>query len=714
MSNPSRSNTNDPADPRRHAAATTAGPDPEPDLPRRSALGALLGLAGLGTTLTACAAPGRGAAREGTGAEPTGTVAQLLLGATLETMAALRALAPPASGDVFVELLGYRQPGDGGGGFFRWDATATVDDNGGTVVKPDSASPAGRWRRVVSGAVSVLYFGAYNDGTHPAETRAAIQAAIDAMINAAAASHTTGALHFPGRLGDVGEYAIDASIVLPRVPYFGGLHIFGDGKQASQISAAVPVPIFVPDQDASNLNSARWTIEHITLATRGAARAFEFYTPAQGPVGTQLPSSGLVARAELHFDEVLFATSSGSGVDGLVFVRGGSRCRMRNCEFYGIDGTGPQDSKVSGVGLVLDFSSGTVIENCRNIGVPGALLRANASGELWVANCRCEGGFGRPAWELIGVKNATLVNLANEGERESPALFRFVDCEGVVLVNPQLATSDGPWNGGFPDGVRFENCRQCSVIAPFAPGSFADAFNNGVARVVRIDAACRNIQVRGLTTHHAFYDTEVECLGQDCFVEVQTVTRGLVGNGRVVLDALRAPRGAAGPPASIVNHPAGFDLEIGGGDGAMPGTDRSGNTFVQLGAPVADATASMYFASGASNFLQIWRPTAARAHVQSIGGVGLHVEAPTELGLEGGTNVAIGSHASMVLQALGTLTLQHDASPRVVCDAAGIGFFGATPVARPTVTGSRASGAALADLLAKLAALGLINDATTP
>jgi hypothetical protein len=252
------------------------------------------------------------------------------------------------------------------------------------------------------------------------------------------------------------------------------------------------------------------------------------------------------------------------------------------------------------------------------------------------------------------------------------------------------------------------------VIAPFAPGSFADAFNNGVARVVRIDAACHNIQVRGLTTHHSFYDTEVECLGQDCFVEVQTFTRGLVGNGRVVLDALRAPRGAAGPPTSIVNHPAGFDLEIGGGDGATPGTDRGGNTFVQLGTPVADTTASMYFASGASSFLQIWRPSAARAHVQSIGGVGLHVEAPTELGLEGGTYVAIGSHADMLLQALGTLTLQHNASPRVVCDATGIGFFGATPVARPTVTGSRANGAALADLIAKLAALGLVDDATTP
>jgi hypothetical protein len=657
---------------------------------------------------------------------------------TVETMAALRALAiPPGESQTFVELLGYRQPGDGGGGHFRWDETATASDNSGTVIRPDSAPVAGRWLRILSGPVSVLYFGAYNDSSHPAETREAIQAAVDAITNPAAPSHTTGALYFPGRLADIGEYAIDQSIVLPRVPSFGGLRIFGDGKQASVISAAAPgVIIFVPDQVEANVNFARWTIEHITLATRREARAFEFYTPAQGPVGTDLPNGRLVARAELHFNEVLFATSSGSSVDGLVFIRGGSRCRLRNCEFYGISGRGTEEqeralreeldeqrrkaiqeeiesTKISGVALVLDYSGGTVIENCRIIGEPGAMLRANHASELWVANCRCEGGHGRPAWDFVGVKNATLTNLANEGEREWPALFRFVGCENVLLVNAQLATSDGFWNGGCPDGVRFEDCHQCALIAPFVPGSFADAFNNGTARIVHIDAASSNIQVRGLTTRHLYYDTEVECLGQDCVIEAQTLTRGMVGRGHVVVDAVLASRGGPSEPMSIVNHPTGFDLEIGGGDGATPGTDRGGNTFVQLGAPVADRTAAMYFSAGASHFLQIWRPTAERAKIQSIG-AGLHVEGDTSLALEGDTGVTIGSHADMLLRAHGTLTVQHDLAPRLVADATGLGFFDAAPVAKPTVTGSRSSGAVLADLLTNLAALGLITDATEP
>lgn len=41
------------------------------------------------------------------------------------------------------------------------------------------------------------------------------------------------------------------------------------------------------------------------------------------------------------------------------------------------------------------------------------------------------------------------------------------------------------------------------------------------------------------------------------------------------------------------------------------------------------------------------------------------------------------------------------------------GFFGATPTAQPTVTGSRTTGAALDNLLTALANLGLITDNTT-
>lgn len=46
-------------------------------------------------------------------------------------------------------------------------------------------------------------------------------------------------------------------------------------------------------------------------------------------------------------------------------------------------------------------------------------------------------------------------------------------------------------------------------------------------------------------------------------------------------------------------------------------------------------------------------------------------------------------------------------------NATGVGFFGATPIARPTITGSRGANAALASLLTQGATLGLWVDSTT-
>ncbi len=42
-----------------------------------------------------------------------------------------------------------------------------------------------------------------------------------------------------------------------------------------------------------------------------------------------------------------------------------------------------------------------------------------------------------------------------------------------------------------------------------------------------------------------------------------------------------------------------------------------------------------------------------------------------------------------------------------------VAFFGATPITRPTVSGAKGGNIALASLIAQLAALGLITDATT-
>lgn len=100
-----------------------------------------------------------------------------------------------------VTVLGYSDPGDGGGGDFYWDASSTDADDGGTVFIDDtnqgSPQSAGRWRRRLSGAINVRWFGAMGDGV--TNDTSAIQSALDAGAG--------GTVYFPE-----GTYLISAGL----------------------------------------------------------------------------------------------------------------------------------------------------------------------------------------------------------------------------------------------------------------------------------------------------------------------------------------------------------------------------------------------------------------------------------------------------------------------------------------------------------------------
>lgn len=76
-----------------------------------------------------------------------------------------------------------------------------------------------------------------------------------------------------------------------------------------------------------------------------------------------------------------------------------------------------------------------------------------------------------------------------------------------------------------------------------------------------------------------------------------------------------------------------------------------------------------------------------------------------EVGSTGATTILLTGASSRVL------TLAADVKIGEAADD--IGFYGATPAGKPTITGSRGGNAALADLLTELAALGLITDSTS-
>jgi hypothetical protein len=90
-------------------------------------------------------------------------LASALTGTTfnwVDNLANLRAMAHATTAPVVV-VEGYSTGGDGGGGMFLWNATSTLTDNDGTIVRPNDVAAAspGRWIRLYSGPVNVRWFG---------------------------------------------------------------------------------------------------------------------------------------------------------------------------------------------------------------------------------------------------------------------------------------------------------------------------------------------------------------------------------------------------------------------------------------------------------------------------------------------------------------------------------------------------------------------------
>lgn len=116
----------------------------------------------------------------------------ILSGATSVLCAALTGLVGTVD-KASITCDGRTVRGDGGGGQFVWDAASTTAVDNATVF---GSSPAGRWKRVYSGALDVRWFGAAGDGSTNDTT--ALQAAVGALTDGSS-------LYFPP-----GEYYLGA------------------------------------------------------------------------------------------------------------------------------------------------------------------------------------------------------------------------------------------------------------------------------------------------------------------------------------------------------------------------------------------------------------------------------------------------------------------------------------------------------------------------
>lgn len=148
---------------------------------------------------------------------------------TVSTIADLRSKAVPSSNGAAMMALGYYAAGKGGGGLFVWDALSALDDDGGTVIRPNANPAQGRWLRQCQGPMSMFDFGAGLRAGQSDDT-ANVQAAIAAALRAAISQTCDPASTEIRMPATAGGYPVTSLTIAPTTPY--GITIRGEGKSS--------------------------------------------------------------------------------------------------------------------------------------------------------------------------------------------------------------------------------------------------------------------------------------------------------------------------------------------------------------------------------------------------------------------------------------------------------------------------------------------------
>jgi parallel beta-helix repeat protein len=401
----------------------------------------------------------------------------------VDTIAQMKAAAPPTSEQTYL-VRGYYAAGDGGGGTFRWNGSDSTSDNGGTIISLN-AGGTGRWNRIYDrGEINVRWFGAKGDGVN--DDYSAIQSA----LNRASLDYGAGVI-FPGK----GTYLISAGLIIspPVVTATSAV-----GSDVHFMSDMTKLKLFSNSQACIKATAAMTNmITHSVVALGGGGTYANFYTDIEGLQldGNSLATNGIAIFEAMHtkIEKCNISgcanciTNSGYGVLDIVynvlrgsltcldFTGGGDTLIMHN-DFYVTNNT-------NGV-ILRPFAGNTSV--FRNVFTPtntavadaqctGIFLKADNAGdnvktlgELYIHNNSFDGmkygvktkGFNASTYNVINV--SIYENLCGAaGSVVAGTLAYLENSLSCIIHNNRVANSAS--DTALTALAYLLNCRNCVI-----------------------------------------------------------------------------------------------------------------------------------------------------------------------------------------------------------------------------------------------------------
>lgn len=315
-------------------------------------------------------------------------------------------------------VAGYYAPGDGGGGQFYYDAGASDADNAGTIIAPTAGS--GRWKRIYSGAVNVMWFGAKGDGT--TDDTAAVQAALTAATVGSTVTLPTGTyaisstLTIAKRLNLVGPGTlVESTILAPMLDIvaagtgslvtglrFTGIETSGTfpgdttalDRAAIRVVAADDVRVdgvsitakscgvrFVSSSNRGTVQNSQF-LGFITGALAGSnnASAFSYSGGVDGRIlNVTARNCGSGALVQMGGTRITIAGLHAVGLwDNGVYISSGDRCVVTGCTIDSVQAATGSGIKTRGSGHVV--SGNTINVSAVGISLTGNGVTPDAEG----------------------------------------------------------------------------------------------------------------------------------------------------------------------------------------------------------------------------------------------------------------------------------------------------------------------------------------------